>query len=135
MAYSKVIFNGSTLMDVTDKTVTAETLLQGETALKNDGTSITGTYVGGGGGGGGSTTVSVYNFTGNIYYVDSADGTLKYVNTGVWTGSVPSGSMVVLHWNGPKPPSGSTLTNLTIVYSVSNGSRAQYPVTDFCIAD
>lgn len=49
MAYSKVIFNGSTLMDVTQKTVTAETLLQGETALKNDGTSITGTYVGGGG--------------------------------------------------------------------------------------
>lgn len=58
MAYSKVIFNGSTLMDVTDKTVTSETLLQGETALKNDGTSITGTYVGGGGGG-----LSSYTFT------------------------------------------------------------------------
>lgn len=59
MAYSKVIFNGSTLMDVTQKTVTAETLLQGETALKNDGTSITGTYVGGGGNY--SITVSLTN--------------------------------------------------------------------------
>lgn len=45
MAYSKVILNGTTLIDVTQKTVTASTLLQGETALKNDGTDITGTYV------------------------------------------------------------------------------------------
>lgn len=45
MAYSKVILNGTTLIDVTQKTVTASTLLQGETALKNDGTDVTGTYV------------------------------------------------------------------------------------------
>ena len=45
MAYSKVILNGTTLIDVTQKTVTASTLLQGETALKNDGTDITGTLV------------------------------------------------------------------------------------------
>ena len=45
MAISKVILNGNTLMDVTQKTVTASTLLQGETALKNDGTDITGTLV------------------------------------------------------------------------------------------
>ena len=87
------------------------------------------------GGGGGSTTVSVSEFTGNIYYIDPADGMLKYVNTGIWTGSVPSGSMVVLLWNGPKPPIEIQLTNLTLVYSVSNGSRASYPYVDFCIAD
>lgn len=45
MAYSKVILNGVTIMDVTQKTVTASTLLQGETALKNDGTDVTGNYV------------------------------------------------------------------------------------------
>lgn len=45
MAYSKVILNGATLMDVTQKTVTPSTLLSGTTALKNDGTDITGTYV------------------------------------------------------------------------------------------
>lgn len=44
MAYSKVILNGVTLMDVTQKTVEANKLLEGYTALKNDGTSITGTY-------------------------------------------------------------------------------------------
>lgn len=45
MAVSKVILNGTTLIDTTQKTVTASTLLQGETALKNDGTDVTGTYV------------------------------------------------------------------------------------------
>ena len=42
MAISKVIFNGDTLMDTTQKTVTAGSMLSGVTALKNDGTSITG---------------------------------------------------------------------------------------------
>lgn len=45
MAVSKVILNGVTLIDTTDKTVSADKLLDGYTALKNDGTSITGLYV------------------------------------------------------------------------------------------
>lgn len=45
MAYSKVILNGTTLIDLTQKTVTAANMLNGITALKNDGTDITGTYV------------------------------------------------------------------------------------------
>lgn len=45
MAYSKVILNGTTLIDLTQKTVTAANMLNGVTALKNDGTDITGTYV------------------------------------------------------------------------------------------
>lgn len=43
MAYSKVILNGNTLMDTTDKTVDAGSMLSGITALKNDGTTATGT--------------------------------------------------------------------------------------------
>ena len=43
MAISKVILNGETQMDVTQKTVTAGSMLSGTTALKNDGTDITGT--------------------------------------------------------------------------------------------
>lgn len=42
---SKVILNGTTLMDVTDKTVDEDNLLYGETATKNDGTSVTGAVV------------------------------------------------------------------------------------------
>ena len=42
MAFSKVTLNGDTLMDVTQKTVTAASMLSGVTALKNDGTDITG---------------------------------------------------------------------------------------------
>ena len=42
MAIAKVILNGVTQMDVTDKTVTAGSMLSGTTALKNDGTDITG---------------------------------------------------------------------------------------------
>ncbi len=45
MAIAKVILNGTTLMDVTDKTVTSANLLSGYTALKNDGTTVTGEYV------------------------------------------------------------------------------------------
>lgn len=44
MAYSKVILNGTTLIDVTQKTVDASNLLSGYTALKNDGTDVTGSY-------------------------------------------------------------------------------------------
>ncbi len=42
MAISKITLNGVTQMDVTQKTVTAGTMLNGTTALKNDGTDITG---------------------------------------------------------------------------------------------
>lgn len=45
MANSKVILNGSTLMDVTTDTVAASNLLSGNTATKNDGTKVTGAYV------------------------------------------------------------------------------------------
>lgn len=43
MAVAKVILNGTTLIDVTQKTVTPENMLSGITALKNDGTDISGT--------------------------------------------------------------------------------------------
>ena len=42
MAVAKVILNGATLIDTTQKTVTAASMLNGITALKNDGTDITG---------------------------------------------------------------------------------------------
>ena len=42
MAVAKVILNGTTLIDTTQKTVTAASMLNGITALKNDGTDITG---------------------------------------------------------------------------------------------
>jgi len=47
MAVSKIIINGVTIIDVTNDTVDATNLLSGYTALKNDGTSITGTASGG----------------------------------------------------------------------------------------
>ena len=43
MAISKIIIDGVTKMDVTSDTVEASNLLSGYTALKNDGTDITGT--------------------------------------------------------------------------------------------
>lgn len=45
MAISKVIFNGTTLMDVTGNTVTSSTLVSPETATKADGTEVTGSLV------------------------------------------------------------------------------------------
>lgn len=45
MSVSKVILNGTTLMDVTQDTVAAGNLLSGETAHGADGNAVTGTYV------------------------------------------------------------------------------------------
>ena len=50
MAFSKIIFNGTTLMDVTQDTVAADNLLAGETATGADGQQVTGAYVPSGGG-------------------------------------------------------------------------------------
>ena len=44
MAYSKVIVNGTTVMDVTQDTVNANNTLTGFTGHKNDGASFTGSY-------------------------------------------------------------------------------------------
>ena len=44
MAFSKVILNGQTLMDVTQDTVAANKLMKDYTAHKNDGTVVTGTF-------------------------------------------------------------------------------------------
>lgn len=43
MAFSKVTLNGTTLMDVTQDSVTEETLVAGETATKSNGVRTTGT--------------------------------------------------------------------------------------------
>lgn len=42
MAISKITINGEVHMDVTGKTVDADKMLDGITALKNDGTNVTG---------------------------------------------------------------------------------------------
>ena len=43
MAYAKIIQDGNTLIDLTQDTVNAESMLSGTTAHKNDGTVVTGT--------------------------------------------------------------------------------------------
>jgi len=67
MAYSKVIFNGTTLMDVTQDTVAAGNLLQGETATGADGEQVVGAYVPSGG--------SVPEVEHGVQFIDY-DGTL-----------------------------------------------------------
>lgn len=45
MAISKLILNGITQMDVTQNTVTADTLLLNETATKANGLQVIGNYI------------------------------------------------------------------------------------------
>lgn len=45
MAVAKVILNGNTLIDVTDKTVASSNLVSPNTALGADGTTVTGALV------------------------------------------------------------------------------------------
>ena len=51
MAVNKIIYGGETLIDLTEDTVTPETLVKGTTAHDKSGAPIVGTYEGGGGGG------------------------------------------------------------------------------------
>lgn len=51
MAVNKVVYNGETLVDLTNDTVTSETLAEGVTAHDASGAVITGTMTQGGGGG------------------------------------------------------------------------------------
>lgn len=81
MAFSKIILNGVTLMDVTQDTVTAPTLKQGETAHGADGEEIIGTMSGGGGGGG----------IGDVVFIDY-DGTVITSKTKVEINAMTSDS-------------------------------------------
>lgn len=95
MAVSKVILNDETLMDVTQDSVTASTLLEGETATGADGVRITGTATAGGGGllvtvtesgdarildKTGREIKAVADMGGSVvfYYPNSAGGTYQY---------------------------------------------------------
>lgn len=53
MAFNKVVYNGNTLIDLTEDTVTPETLAKGITAHDKSGAAIVGTMESGGGGSGG----------------------------------------------------------------------------------
>lgn len=88
MAVSKVILNGTTLMDVTQKTVTSATMLDGYTALKNDGTSITGEYV--------APSPSFTNIISNNDFSDGTTGwaTLQPSHSSI---SVSGGRLVLTH--------------------------------------
>lgn len=74
MAISKIIYDGTTLMDVTDDTVTANTLLTGYQATGADGQKVSGSYSGG------SRLPSGYT---ELDYVGSDGTTSCYLNTGI----------------------------------------------------
>lgn len=70
MGISRVDYNGENLIDLSEDTVTSETLAKGKTAHDSNGEQITGTAVfsgGGDSGGGGNGTVYV---TGDFYQAD-----------------------------------------------------------------
>ena len=83
MAIAKVILNGVTQMDVTQKSVTPASMLSGTTALKNDGTDITGTIA--------SKTSSDMTVNGATvtapagYYANNASKTVASGSTGMPT--------------------------------------------------
>lgn len=67
MAVNKVIYDGTTLVDLTDNTVTADTMLAGVTATDRSGNSITGTYVD-------SDTTYELTKSGNTIMLTGSDG-------------------------------------------------------------
>lgn len=83
MAYSKVILNGTTLMDVTNDTVDADNLLSGETATKNNGLRTTGTVV---------VPTKTSDLTNDSGFITASQAPVQSVNgnTGAVTISVPT---------------------------------------------
>lgn len=120
MAFSKIILNGTTLMDVTDKTVTSASMLDGVTSLKNDGTSITGTIANG------SATTPATSITANpTISVNSSTGVItasvsatQSITPTVSAGYVASGTA------GTVTVSGSNTSNLT-----TQGAQTITPTT------
>lgn len=78
MAVNKVVYCGETLIDLTEDTVTAETLTKGITAHDKTGATIVGTFEGGGGG---DDPSKLYQ---RVDYITSAEeGTYPYLLTDV----------------------------------------------------
>lgn len=109
MAVAKVILNGTTLIDTTDKTVAADKLLDGYTALKNDGTTVTGNITSG------SATTPATTITANPTISVSASGLItasvsgsQSVTPSVSAGYVSSGTA------GTVTVSGSNTSQLTV---------------------
>lgn len=129
MAVSKVILNGTTLIDTTDKTVTAGSMLSGITALKNDGTTATGSIASKT-----SSDLTASNLTVTApagYYASAATKTLSDENlvagnvkkdvtifgtTGTFEGS--GGGYTANDWLDPTKPTGAITSDR--VYSAVN---------------
>lgn len=118
MAVAKVILNGTTLIDTTQKTVTAGSMLDGVTALKNDGTDITGSIA--------SKTSSDLTASGDTitapagYYASSASKAVSSGTAGTPTatkGTVSSNSVSVT----------PSVTNTTGY--ITGGTKTGTPVT------
>lgn len=118
MAVAKVILNGATLIDTTQKTVTAASMLNGITALKNDGTDITGSIA--------SKTSSDLTASGDTitapagYYASSASKAVASGSAGTPTatkGTVSSNSVSVT----------PSVTNTTGY--ITGGTKTGTPVT------
>ena len=133
MATAKVILNGTTLIDVTQKTVTSATMLDGVTALKNDGTDITGSYTAPAGtkqitiSSAGTTTEDVTNYA-------SAEITVGAGTEGTPTaskGAVNSHSIAVTPsvTNSAGYISGGTKTGTAVTVSASELVSGTYSVT------
>ena len=89
MAYSKIILNGETLMDVTSDTVDASDLLSGETATKNDGTKVTGNI----------STVTHPNPTGSFTSTTGVFTAKHIQSTGYVTGGTTSSTYPLVTQN------------------------------------
>ena len=119
MAISKVILNGTTLMDVTEDSVTEQTLLQDETATRRDGVKIVGTMSRG-------VDVEV-----DPVFSSSAAATISAADISAWNSKSDfSGSYNDLTDKPSIPTVPSNISSFTndIGYVTSSGAAAAAPV-------
>ena len=133
MATAKVILNGTTLIDVTQKTVTSATMLDGVTALKNDGTDITGSYTAPAGtkeitiSSAGTTTEDVTNYASAEITVGAGTEGTPTATKGVVSGHALSVTPTVT--NSAGYISGGTHTGTAVTVSASELVSGTYSVT------
>ena len=126
MAYSKVILNGTTLMDVTQDTVNASNLLSGETATRKDGVGIVGEASAG--------TLITKTITENGTYEasdDDADGYSEVtvnVSGGDWLDDYLSGRMTEIIYTGTSQIIGISFSKATLLKFVGTKTTKISPL-------
>ena len=136
MAINKVIYDGNTLVDLTNDTVTPSTLAQGVTAHDASGASITGTMVAS------ATTLADLGITASATELNYVDGVTSNIQTQLnnrsLSGTSTANGAATVLWSGSATTASFTVNNITdykfflVQPGSSSGSYLTWIIVPYC---